>query len=59
GNFVHGNLNIEELHPEILKIIPAEKIPTATVETKLNIVAKANFGFGDVNSCIILRKFSS
>ncbi|CAD5255019.1 MULTISPECIES: beta-ketoacyl synthase [unclassified Imperialibacter] len=59
GNFVHGNLNIEELHPEILKIIPTEKIPTATVETNLNIIAKANFGFGDVNSCIILRKFSS
>lgn len=59
GKFVHGNLNIEELHPEILKIIPAEKIPTVTVESNLNIVAKANFGFGDVNSCIILRKFSS
>ena len=56
--FVHGNLNIEELHPEIKKVIPLEKIPSSTIETKINTIAKANFGFGDVNSCIILQKFS-
>ncbi len=59
GNFVHGNLNIQELHPEILKIIPADKIPVATLKKELNIIAKANFGFGDVNSCVILRKFTN
>lgn len=57
GNFVHGSLNTEEIHPEIKKIIPADKIPSSTIETELNTIAKANFGFGDVNSCIILRKF--
>jgi len=57
GNFIHGNLNIDELHPEIKKVISTEKIPTASIDTEVNTIAKANFGFGDVNSCIILRKF--
>jgi 3-oxoacyl-(acyl-carrier-protein) synthase len=25
--------------------------------TKLNIIAKASFGFGDVNACIIFKKY--
>jgi 3-oxoacyl-(acyl-carrier-protein) synthase len=27
----------------------------AGIEMDLNIIAKASFGFGDVNSCIILK----
>ncbi len=56
-NFIHGSLNIEELHPEIEKLIPSEKIPLKTIHTPVNTIAKANFGFGDVNSCVILQKF--
>lgn len=56
--FLHKSANCEDLHPEIELIITKNKIPTETVfPAKLNIMAKASFGFGDVNSCIIFKKF--
>lgn len=55
--FVFPNINCEEIHPEILKLISKEKIPTKTTVKKLNIIAKASFGFGDVNGCIIFKKY--
>lgn len=56
--FIHGNLNVEsEIHPEILKVLPAEKIPVATISKDVDVVVKANFGFGDVNTCIILQNW--
>ena len=55
--FVFPNLNCEVIHPEILKLISKEKIPTKRIEKKLNIIAKASFGFGDVNGCIIFKKY--
>ena len=55
--FVFPNLNCEVIHPEILKLISKEKIPTKRVAKKLNIIAKASFGFGDVNGCIIFKKY--
>ena len=55
--FVFPNINCEEIHPEILKLISKEKIPTKTTAKKLNIIAKASFGFGDVNGCIIFKKY--
>jgi 3-oxoacyl-(acyl-carrier-protein) synthase len=27
------------------------------IQKELNIVAKASFGFGDVNGCVIFKKF--
>jgi 3-oxoacyl-(acyl-carrier-protein) synthase len=59
NNFVHANLNCEDLHPEIEKLWDKNKIPQQTITNiNLNYVAKASFGFGDVNSCIILKKFN-
>jgi 3-oxoacyl-(acyl-carrier-protein) synthase len=55
--FVHPSLNCEDLHPELGWAEPF--IPRALVERDVRIVAKASFGFGDVNSCIIFRKFST
>ena len=58
-NFVHPNLNLEDPMPEILNIIGANNLPTAKVDKVINTVAKANFGFGDVNSCLIISKYKN
>lgn len=53
--FVHGSRNCEDLHPDLAAF--ADRIPHETVETPdLNVVAKASFGFGDVNGCVIFKK---
>jgi len=54
--FVHGSLNCEDLHPELTPW--ASRIPHRTVELPgLEVIAKASFGFGDVNGCVIFKKF--
>jgi 3-oxoacyl-(acyl-carrier-protein) synthase len=54
--FIHPSINCEDVHPEIAEY--ASKIPQKCLEfPKLRIVAKAGFGFGDVNSCIIFKKW--
>jgi len=55
--FVFPNNNCEEIHPEILKLISKEKIPTTMTPANLKIIAKASFGFGDVNGCVIFKKY--
>ena len=55
--FIFPNINCNEVHPDILKLISKEKIPTKMTPKKLNIIAKASFGFGDVNGCIIFKKY--
>jgi len=55
--FVHPNVNLEEPNPEIVKRIDASRIPTASTPAVINTVAKANFGFGDVNTCLIFAKW--
>jgi 3-oxoacyl-(acyl-carrier-protein) synthase len=58
GGFVHGSINCEDLHPELAPY--AERIPQRSVDLPdLKVIAKASFGFGDVNACIIFRKFES
>ena len=53
--FVHGSLNCEDLHPELEAY--AARIPRESVEASdLRVIAKASFGFGDVNGCVIFRK---
>ena len=54
--FVHPSANCEDVHPELERF--ADKIPRKAVDVPgLKIVAKAGFGFGDVNSCLIFRKW--
>lgn len=56
-NFVHPNINLEDPNPEIANLIGLERLPVKMIKKEVNIVAKANFGFGDVNSCLILSKY--
>jgi 3-oxoacyl-(acyl-carrier-protein) synthase len=56
--FVFPNINCEDMNPEITSSIDSSRIPQKLIETELNIIAKASFGFGDVNSCIILKKYT-
>jgi 3-oxoacyl-(acyl-carrier-protein) synthase len=54
--FLHPSINSEDVHPDIEKF--AHKIPQKSLEyPELKIIAKAGFGFGDVNSCIIFKKW--
>ena len=57
NKFVHANLNLENPNPEILKLVSADCLPTKSINKDVNIAAKANFGFGDVNSCLIFSKY--
>lgn len=56
NNFIFPNSNIDSVHPQISALIDLEKIPTDKKEINLRTIAKASFGFGDVNSCVILQK---
>ena len=55
--FVFPNSNCEDLNPEITALINEAKIPQKIIEKEINIVAKASFGFGDVNGCVIFKKY--
>ena len=57
--FLYPSINCEDIHPEIDAVIDIQKIPQEILHpNKLNIIAKASFGFGDVNACIIFKKYN-
>lgn len=57
NNFVHGSKNCEDLHFKLEQF--SDSIIQETIEVDLNIIAKASFGFGDVNACLILKKWDN
>ncbi len=55
-DFIHPSLNCEDVHPEITAY--ADRIPHRVIENAgVKLIAKAGFGFGDVNSCLIFKKW--
>jgi 3-oxoacyl-(acyl-carrier-protein) synthase len=57
GGFVHPSINCEDVHPEIQPY--ADSVPhTLRAAPDLDVVVKAGFGFGDVNVCLVFRKWS-
>ncbi len=57
--FVHRNINLDKVHPEIEELLLPSSLPVDTVEKQIKTVVKANFGFGDLNCCIVLRKYEN
>jgi 3-oxoacyl-(acyl-carrier-protein) synthase len=56
--FIFPNINCEDLHPDITAIIDENCIPQQVIKKELNIIAKASFGFGDVNACVLFKKYN-
>lgn len=54
--FVFGNRNCEDLHPEIERLISRDRVPTTSLHYQPEVVLKASFGFGDVNSVLAFKK---
>ena len=56
GGFVHPSINCEDVHPEIE---PHEaSIPHTLRELPdLDVLVKAGFGFGDVNACLVFKRW--
>ena len=57
GGYVHPARNCEDVHPRIEPFaasIPHEARPMPQLAT----IAKASFGFGDVNACVVFRKWT-
>jgi 3-oxoacyl-(acyl-carrier-protein) synthase len=55
--FIHPSINCEDVHPEIMPFAAA--IPHTCREMPgMRVMVKAGFGFGDVNACLVLRRWN-
>ncbi len=52
--YVHPSINSEDVHPQIPV---GNSIPHAMVKKELEYVIKASFGFGDVNGCVLFKRW--
>ncbi len=57
NDFVFPSINCQDIHSEIQEEIGEVSIPNQMKKQKVNTVIKASFGFGDVNACVIFRKY--
>jgi 3-oxoacyl-(acyl-carrier-protein) synthase len=55
--FVHQSANCEDIHPEIQPY--SRSIPQKMTIAEIDVLAKASFGFGDVNGCFIAKKYKA
>ena len=55
--FVAPNINLEDPNPEIIDLISKKNLPISMESREVNVIAKANFGFGDINACLIIAKY--
>ena len=55
NNYVHPSINCEDVHPQIKQI--EKSIPHQRVDRQLDYVIKASFGFGDVNGCLLFKRW--
>lgn len=56
---IHPTINCEDLHPEVLGLIGSDAVAQKTRNQEINYAIKASFGFGDVNACVIFKKYSN
>lgn len=57
NGFLHASPNCEDLHPAIADLVDTRRVVRETSRpSRLRVLAKASFGFGDVNACVFLAK---
>jgi len=54
NGYVHPSINSEDVHPQIPV---GNSIPHAMMKKELEYVVKASFGFGDVNGCLLFKRW--
>ena len=54
--FLHPSINCEDFHPEIAELAP--RVPQSSVPVPCQVALKTSFGFGDVNSCTVFRRWA-
>ncbi|MDE2490472.1 MAG: beta-ketoacyl-[acyl-carrier-protein] synthase family protein [Elusimicrobia bacterium] len=54
GGYVHPSINSETVHPQIPI---GASIPHEKLDRELEYVIKASFGFGDVNGCLLFKRW--
>ncbi|MBI4370869.1 MAG: beta-ketoacyl-[acyl-carrier-protein] synthase family protein [Elusimicrobia bacterium] len=52
--YVHPSINCEQVHPQIAI---GNSIPHEMKKKELEYVLKASFGFGDVNGCLLFKRY--
>lgn len=55
--FIFPSINCEDLNPEIDVLVNKNKLRNKIIYQNIDILAKASFGFGDVNACVIFKKY--
>ncbi len=55
--FIAPNLNCEDLHNDIKELVDVSSVPTQSIDCNFQVIAKASFGFGDVNACVLFKRF--
>ncbi|MGB5701143.1 beta-ketoacyl-[acyl-carrier-protein] synthase family protein [Muriicola sp.] len=58
NGLIYGNANCEDLHPDISRWVDPSRVPLNTIAKAPEVIAKASFGFGDVNACVIFKRFN-
>ncbi|MEK7389821.1 MAG: beta-ketoacyl-[acyl-carrier-protein] synthase family protein [Elusimicrobiota bacterium] len=54
NGYVHPSINCQDVHPQIPI---GDSIPHAALKKELEYVIKASFGFGDVNGCLLFKRW--
>ncbi len=58
GGFIHPSINCKDVHPEIEAF--AASIPHQLRQfPELTTIIKSGFGFGDVNACLVLKRWQA
>ena len=55
--FSHASINCSDLSNEISHIINKELVSSYNLNNNINIIVKSGFGFGDVNSVVVWKRF--
>lgn len=55
NGFLHPSLNCDDFHPEIAALEP--RVPKTSIPFQGRTALKTSFGFGDVNACVIFRRW--
>ncbi|MEM9680029.1 MAG: beta-ketoacyl-[acyl-carrier-protein] synthase family protein [Bacteroidota bacterium] len=57
--FIAPNINCDDLHPEIEALIAPQCINSQSKPLNFDVLAKASFGFGDVNACVLFQRYKA